>query len=132
MAILQKIQLGFALALVVASLVPSVSGFQNLNGPAIQKSSSLHMTVLSYNGKKKNFKPGSPLSKALPAIGIRPRYSCKKYVLHCIITTRINLAETFCPQNRPLWQEKSQHFFLSLVAFCDKYSGLLKNKTMQR
>eukprot|EP00531_Pseudo-nitzschia_arenysensis_P003304 CAMPEP_0116142950 /NCGR_PEP_ID=MMETSP0329-20121206/15184_1 /TAXON_ID=697910 /ORGANISM="Pseudo-nitzschia arenysensis, Strain B593" /LENGTH=118 /DNA_ID=CAMNT_0003638225 /DNA_START=68 /DNA_END=424 /DNA_ORIENTATION=+ len=78
MAILQKIQLCFALVLVVASPVPSAYGFQNLNVPTVQKSSSLHMTVLSYNGKKKNFKPGSPLSKALPAIGIRPRYSCKK------------------------------------------------------
>lgn len=36
------------------------------------------MTVLSNGTKKKNFKPGTPLSKALPQIGIKPRYSCKK------------------------------------------------------
>mmetsp|Transcript_12129 Transcript_12129/g.13014 ORF Transcript_12129/g.13014 Transcript_12129/m.13014 type:complete len:159 (-) Transcript_12129:414-890(-) len=42
------------------------------------KSSQLRMTVLSYGGKKKNFKAGTPLSKALPQIGIKPRYSCKK------------------------------------------------------
>lgn len=40
--------------------------------------SSLQMTVLSYNGKKKNFKPGSPLSKAVAALGVKPTYSCKK------------------------------------------------------
>ena len=40
--------------------------------------SQLRMTVLSYGGKKKNFKAGTPLSKALPQIGIKPRYSCKK------------------------------------------------------
>eukprot|EP00534_Pseudo-nitzschia_fraudulenta_P003239 CAMPEP_0201116410 /NCGR_PEP_ID=MMETSP0850-20130426/706_1 /ASSEMBLY_ACC=CAM_ASM_000622 /TAXON_ID=183588 /ORGANISM="Pseudo-nitzschia fraudulenta, Strain WWA7" /LENGTH=91 /DNA_ID=CAMNT_0047380483 /DNA_START=216 /DNA_END=491 /DNA_ORIENTATION=+ len=50
----------------------------NTPGSAVKTSSSLEMTILSYNGKKKNFKAGSPLSKALPAIGIKPRYSCKK------------------------------------------------------
>lgn len=80
MAILQKIRLSFVLILAAATLLPSAYGFHNLNGhvSTIHKSTSLHMTVLSYNGKKKNFKAGSPLSKALPAIGIRPKYSCKK------------------------------------------------------
>ena len=57
-----------------------VHGFQPPNGKVstVHKSSSLRMTVLSYNGKKKDFKAGSPLSRALPAIGIKPRYSCKK------------------------------------------------------
>ena len=41
-------------------------------------SSALHMTVLTYNGKKKDFKAGSPLSKAVQQLGIKPRYSCKK------------------------------------------------------
>jgi ferredoxin len=36
------------------------------------------MTVLSYNGKKKDFKPGTPLSKAVAALGVKPTYSCKK------------------------------------------------------
>mmetsp|Transcript_8079 Transcript_8079/g.12359 ORF Transcript_8079/g.12359 Transcript_8079/m.12359 type:complete len:115 (-) Transcript_8079:64-408(-) len=39
---------------------------------------SLHMTILSYNGKKKDFKAGSPLSKAVQQLGIKPNYSCKK------------------------------------------------------
>mmetsp|Transcript_49837 Transcript_49837/g.53782 ORF Transcript_49837/g.53782 Transcript_49837/m.53782 type:complete len:115 (+) Transcript_49837:155-499(+) len=41
-------------------------------------SSSLHMTVLTYNGKKKNFKAGTPLKKAVANLGVKPRYSCKK------------------------------------------------------
>ena len=41
---------------------------------------SLQMTVLAYNGKKKDFKPGTPLSKAVAQLGIKPTYSCKKYV----------------------------------------------------
>lgn len=75
-----SIQLSFLVVLVVAALASTVHGFSNMNGhgSAIRKSSSLYMTVLSYNGKKKNFKAGSPLSKALPALGIKPRYSCKK------------------------------------------------------
>ena len=75
-----SIQLSFLVILVVAALASTVHGFSNMNGhgSVIRKSSSLHMTVLSYNGKKKNFKAGSPLSKALPALGIKPRYSCKK------------------------------------------------------
>jgi hypothetical protein len=44
------------------------------NAPA----SSLQMTVLSYNGKKKDFKAGTPLSKAVAQLGVKPNYSCKK------------------------------------------------------
>jgi len=44
----------------------------------LQNSSSLQMTVLSYNGKKKNFKPGSPLSNAVRQLGVPVKYSCKK------------------------------------------------------
>jgi hypothetical protein len=40
--------------------------------------SNLSMTILSYNGKKKDFKPGTPLSKALAQLGLKPTYSCKK------------------------------------------------------
>ena len=41
-------------------------------------STSLHMTVLTYKGKKKNFKEGSPLKSAVAGLGVKPRYSCKK------------------------------------------------------
>jgi hypothetical protein len=35
------------------------------------------MTVLSYNGKKKDFKAGSPPSVAAKQIGMKVTYSCK-------------------------------------------------------
>ena len=40
--------------------------------------SSIQMTVLTYNGKKKDFKAGTPLSKAVAQLGVKPTYSCKK------------------------------------------------------
>lgn len=39
---------------------------------------SLQMTLISYNGKKKDFKAGSPLSKAVEQLGVKPTYSCRK------------------------------------------------------
>lgn len=36
------------------------------------------MTVLSYNGKKKDFKAGSSLKSAVAALGVKPKYSCTK------------------------------------------------------
>mmetsp|Transcript_25541 Transcript_25541/g.60412 ORF Transcript_25541/g.60412 Transcript_25541/m.60412 type:complete len:130 (-) Transcript_25541:295-684(-) len=52
----------------------------NNNNFAASKTSNtaLHMTVLTYNGKKKNFKAGSPLKNAVAQLGVKPRYSCKK------------------------------------------------------
>mmetsp|Transcript_15567 Transcript_15567/g.29365 ORF Transcript_15567/g.29365 Transcript_15567/m.29365 type:complete len:121 (-) Transcript_15567:406-768(-) len=41
-------------------------------------STDLKMTVLTYNGKKKDFKPGSPLKDACASLGVKPKYSCKK------------------------------------------------------
>jgi hypothetical protein len=49
------------------------------NAFGVQKSSSaLHMTALTYNGKKKDFKAGSKLSAACSGLGVKPRYNCKK------------------------------------------------------
>ena len=45
-----------------------------------KSSSALEMTVLTYGSKKKDFKPGSKLSAACASLGVKPRYSCKKYV----------------------------------------------------
>ncbi|KAL3940768.1 MAG: hypothetical protein SGBAC_004750 [Bacillariaceae sp.] len=45
--------------------------------PAQVSTSALQMTVLSYKGKKKDFKAGSPLSKAVAQLGVKPKYSCK-------------------------------------------------------
>jgi len=58
-----------------------VSGFTINNNFAASKTSTntaLQMTVLTYNGKKKNFKAGSPLKNAVAQLGAKPRYSCKK------------------------------------------------------
>mmetsp|Transcript_1102 Transcript_1102/g.1648 ORF Transcript_1102/g.1648 Transcript_1102/m.1648 type:complete len:113 (+) Transcript_1102:395-733(+) len=45
---------------------------------AVRSSSELQMTVLTYNGKKQNFKPGTPLKAACAKLGVKPKYSCKK------------------------------------------------------
>jgi hypothetical protein len=45
---------------------------------SLKSSSALQMTVLSYNGKKKDFKVGSPLSVAAKQMGMKVTYSCKK------------------------------------------------------
>ncbi|KAI2510927.1 hypothetical protein MHU86_3548 [Fragilaria crotonensis] len=45
---------------------------------AASKSSELKMTLLTYNGQKKDFKAGSPLKNACAALGVKPKYSCKK------------------------------------------------------
>jgi hypothetical protein len=44
----------------------------------VRASSTLQMTVLTYGNKKKDFKAGSPLKSACAALGVKPRYSCKK------------------------------------------------------
>eukprot|EP00980_Cylindrotheca_fusiformis_P030542 scaffold24996_cov137-Cylindrotheca_fusiformis.AAC.4 len=59
-----------------AILVGSSFAFQSARKPA--KGSSLQMTILSYGGKKKDFKAGSPLKSAASALGVKPKYSCKK------------------------------------------------------
>ena len=59
-----------------------VTGFainsSNNNKFATSSNTALQMTVLTYNGKKKNFKAGSPLKNAVAQLGVKPRYSCKK------------------------------------------------------
>lgn len=45
---------------------------------SLKSSSALQMTILSYNGKKKDFKQGSPLSVAAKSLGMKVTYSCKK------------------------------------------------------
>ena len=66
-----------AIAHLSGSFRNEVLAFQSM--PSCSKPAKpLHMTVLSYNGKKKNFKAGSPLKKAVGSLGVKPRYSCKK------------------------------------------------------
>jgi hypothetical protein len=42
------------------------------------KGSSLQMTVLTYKGKKRDFKAGGSLKSAVSALGVKPKYSCTK------------------------------------------------------
>jgi len=67
-------------AFVILAYVSSVSAYvqKSLGKRHGVKGSSLQMTILSYNGKKKDFKAGSPLSSAAAALGVKPKYSCKK------------------------------------------------------
>merc|ERR1711935_695781 len=56
----------------------SANAFMSVSSSSCLRSSALGMTVLTHNGKKKNFKAGSPMKKAASGLGIKPRYSCKK------------------------------------------------------
>ena len=47
-------------------------------GPAGRTNTALDMTVLSYNGKKKDFQEGSPLKNAVRQLGVPVKYSCQK------------------------------------------------------
>ena len=69
------------LSLIVAFLfvAASVQAFQSASSlGSYQRTSALQMTVLTYKGKKKNFKAGSPMKNAAAGLGVKPRYSCKK------------------------------------------------------
>mmetsp|Transcript_13843 Transcript_13843/g.23570 ORF Transcript_13843/g.23570 Transcript_13843/m.23570 type:complete len:115 (-) Transcript_13843:1374-1718(-) len=62
----------------LAVAVHNVVGFTVMPQKKVSVSSALHMTVLTYKGKKKDFRPGSPLKNACSALGVKPKYSCKK------------------------------------------------------
>mmetsp|Transcript_2429 Transcript_2429/g.5425 ORF Transcript_2429/g.5425 Transcript_2429/m.5425 type:complete len:112 (+) Transcript_2429:94-429(+) len=68
------------LSVVIAliAFAASANAFLQISQPACQRTSPLHMTVLTHKGKKKNFKPGSPMKNAASGLGIKPRYSCRK------------------------------------------------------
>lgn len=69
----------FALAvlLIVASIVGSDAWAKGTT-QRMRQSSQLKMTLLTYQGKSKDFPAGSALSKACSALGVSPKYSCKK------------------------------------------------------
>lgn len=62
------------------ALISSSAAFQSTSRKQYRgvKGAPLQMTVLSYNGKKKNFKAGSSLKSAVSALGVKPKYSCRK------------------------------------------------------
>mmetsp|Transcript_43001 Transcript_43001/g.125019 ORF Transcript_43001/g.125019 Transcript_43001/m.125019 type:complete len:113 (+) Transcript_43001:58-396(+) len=70
----------FLVCLVLLAILTGSNAFQSTHGQRKRgvRGSSLEMTVLTYNGKKMNFKPGSSLSSAAAALGVKPKYSCKK------------------------------------------------------
>ena len=70
------------IAVATIAFVSNVSAFVPMSSGKRRgvKGSSLQMTILTYNGKKKDFKAGSPLSSAAAALGVKPKYSCKKSV----------------------------------------------------
>jgi hypothetical protein len=74
-------QLLLLIALVMAGISSTIHAFVSRPAFSVKKNasaSSLQMTMLSYNGKKKDFKAGTPLSKAVAQLGVKPTYSCKK------------------------------------------------------
>jgi hypothetical protein len=67
--------------LLLAIFAGTTTAFQAAHGQNKKRGvrgTSLEMTVLTYNGKKMNFKPGSSLQSAAAALGVKPKYSCKK------------------------------------------------------
>jgi hypothetical protein len=67
-----------SVTIALVAVAANVDAFTPVLTPCYQRTSPLEMTVLTYNGKKKDFKAGSPMSKAASGLGIKPRYSCKK------------------------------------------------------
>jgi hypothetical protein len=69
----------FAFLLALAAAISIADAFIANNKQVVAfKSSPLQMTLLTYGSKKKDFKPGSPLKNACAALGVKPKYSCKK------------------------------------------------------
>lgn len=68
------------LLVAVAATLASEAFLAKLNFgiPKTTSTLAMQMTVLTYNGKKKNFKAGSPLSVAVAQLGVPVKYSCKK------------------------------------------------------
>lgn len=70
-----------AASMTTAFVAPSVGIMPSHTATTTASSSpttALQMTVLTYKGKKKNFKAGSPLSRAVAQLGVPVKYSCKK------------------------------------------------------
>jgi len=58
--------------------IAATNGFTVSTPSAVRSSTDLKMTALTYKGKKKDFKAGSPLKNACASLGVKPKYSCKK------------------------------------------------------
>jgi hypothetical protein len=96
-ATMRSIAKGFILVMLCLVGKRSIDGFVIGVPPsgllASSKSTTtttLAMTVLSYNGKKMDFKPGTPLSRAVQQLGVKVKYSCKKYVTRIVAVLTYN------------------------------------------
>ena len=75
---------GIAITTLLCGFITStVVAFVPSNNAAVansrRSSSSLRMTLLTGNGKKVDVPAGSPLKNAVAKLGIKPKYSCKKW-----------------------------------------------------
>ena len=68
-----KSVIAFLLAVLAVS-----HAFTMAPAPVARTTTALDMTVLSYNGKKKDFREGSPLKNAVRQLGVKVKYSCNK------------------------------------------------------
>uniref|UniRef100_A0A7S2HVR3 2Fe-2S ferredoxin-type domain-containing protein n=1 Tax=Helicotheca tamesis TaxID=374047 RepID=A0A7S2HVR3_9STRA len=75
-----SIKATFAFALIAIAFLSSTNAFVSSQNklPKFGGSTSLKMTLLSANGKKIEFKEGSPLKNAAAKLGVKPKYSCRK------------------------------------------------------
>jgi hypothetical protein len=89
-ATMRSIAKGFILVMLCLVGKRSIDGFvigvppSGLLASSKSTTTTLAMTVLSYNGKKMDFKPGTPLSRAVQQLGVNVKYSCKKYVTRIV------------------------------------------------
>lgn len=68
-----------AILIVFIAALCAANAFSVKPAPGSRSSATeLRMTVLTYGNKKKNFRAGSPLKSACAALGVKPRYNCKK------------------------------------------------------
>jgi hypothetical protein len=64
--------------LIVLASIASTEGWAKGTTHRMRQSSQLQMTLLTYQGKTKDFPAGSPLSKACATLGVSPKYNCRK------------------------------------------------------
>ena len=70
-------KLGAIASLFLIIAVAASSAF-TVSAPSVRSSTELKMTILTYGGKKMDFKAGSPLKAACAKLGVKPKYSCAK------------------------------------------------------
>lgn len=67
-------------AALLFGLFTSSVAFVPSNNAVAHRTSSLHMTLLTAGGKKVDVPAGSPLKNACAKLGVKPKYSCKRWI----------------------------------------------------